>query len=434
MSCVGVVRYEGRESIEKAISMSGAFDGIKAGDRVFVKPNIVFWSHVVQMPPFGVITTTEVAEAVIRLLSDMGAGEIVVGETPMSTDPKVNVAERAFEALGYNEFKKRYGIRTLDILEGEFEDVELDGEVFGFSKALLEADAVVSLPVLKTHAQTRVSLGIKNLKGCLDAKSRKRFHSDSVAKDLSHYVGLLSRVHPNTCVVTDGIYTLEKGPGFTGRARRSDLILASKDILAADMVGARLLGFSPDEIDHLASSAAMAGKRDDGSWIETRGLDVQEASAPHKWDFPYSEDGALPANMAKAGVCGLNFPKYDHSLCTYCSSIMGLLQFGIGAAYKGEPFDNVEVLTGKMREPTPEKRHTVLLGKCQVLKNRKHPNINHAIAVPGCPPDLSKLVGGMREAGIEMDENLFAGFDYAPAMFMGQYEGRDEFSLSLYAL
>ncbi|MCG8472529.1 MAG: DUF362 domain-containing protein [Desulfobacterales bacterium] len=429
MGCVSVVRYEGAKSVAEAISLSGAFKNIKAGDRVFVKPNIVFWSHLVQMPPFGVITSTAVSEPVIRCLKDLGVKEIVVGESPMGTDPSISVSSYAFEALGYDAMKRRYGIKTLDILKGPFRDVELSGEVFGLSEAFCSADAVVSLPVLKTHAQTKVSLGIKNLKGCLDAKGRKRFHSSTLEKDLNHYVAFLAGVHPNTSVVTDGIYTLEKGPGFTGKARRSDLILASSDLLSADLVGASLLGFKPDEIAHLQKVCEARGVAAHGGWVETVGLKVEEEAKPHRWDFPYNQEMTLPAGMAKAGVSGLNFPKYDHSLCTHCSSIVGLLQFGLGAAYKGEPFDEVEVLTGKMHTPTPGKNHTILLGKCQVLKNRKHPHIKHPICVPGCPPDLKKLVAGVREAGIEMDENLFAHFDFAPALFMAPYEGRPEFSL-----
>ena len=58
-SKVGIVKYEEPfVSVKKAVELSGAFDHLKAGDRVFVKPNIVFWSRKVPMPPWGVITTT----------------------------------------------------------------------------------------------------------------------------------------------------------------------------------------------------------------------------------------------------------------------------------------------------------------------------------------------------------------------------------------
>ncbi len=434
MSVVSVVRYAGAKSVMEAIEMSGAFAGIRPGDRVFVKPNIVFWSKVVQMPPYGVITTTSVVEPVVKYLRDLGAGEIVLSEGPVTTDPKAEgVAAHAFEALGYNELARRYDLTVMDIFEAPFRQVELaDGVSLGFSEAFLDADVVVDLPVLKTHAQTKVSLAMKNLKGCIDQKSRKLCHSASHEMDLDFHVARLASARENVVTVMDGIYSLERGPGFSGKARRSDLIVASSDILAADMVGAQLLGFKPEEIPHIAAMCEFKDRDATGTWIETRGVPVEEAASPHKWDFPYNPEGTLPAPMAHRGVSGLTFPKYDHSLCTYCSGIIGLLQFALGAAYDGSPFDGVEVLTGKMHRPTKGMNHTLLLGKCQVLLNKNHPDINEAILVPGCPPDLTKLVAGVKKAGIAIDVNLFAHFDYAPAMFMGQYEGKPDFSLDLY--
>lgn len=53
MSKVSIVKYEKPgESVAKAIELSGAFDRLRKGDRVFIKPNIVFWSKVVDMPPW----------------------------------------------------------------------------------------------------------------------------------------------------------------------------------------------------------------------------------------------------------------------------------------------------------------------------------------------------------------------------------------------
>ena len=39
---------------------------------------------------------------------------------------------------------------------------------------MLESDFLVNIPVLKTHVQTVVSLGIKNIKGLIDIESRKK--------------------------------------------------------------------------------------------------------------------------------------------------------------------------------------------------------------------------------------------------------------------
>ena len=437
MKKVSIVKYEKPgESVSKAINLSDAFDNLKRGDSVFIKPNIVFWSRVVDMPPWGVITTSRVVEDVVRELRERGAGEIIIGEGTVTTDPSdTETGADAYEKLGYNKIAKEYDVKVIDIFDSKFREIDLgDGIKLGFAPEFLDADLVVNLPVLKTHAQTRVSLGIKNLKGCIDKKSRKRCHSDNMIIDLEAHVAKLSGVVKNVCTIIDGIYTLEKGPGFSGNARRSDIIIASSDMIAADIAGAAALGFDPAEIRHLSIKCKEEGIEPSLDSIDLVGEPIDAVASPHKWDFPYNETNTLPANMIKKGVSGLSFPKYDHSMCTYCSAIVGLLQFAIGAAFKGEPFDNVEVLTGKMYKPTPGMNHTILVGKCQVKLNKNNPDIKNVIPVPGCPPDVNKLVGGIKQSGIEIDENLFKAFDMAPAMFMGKYFGKEEFTQDFYRI
>lgn len=437
MKKVSIVKYDKPgESVARAINLSGALDNLKKGDRVFIKPNIVFWSRIVDMPPWGVITTTRVVEDVVKELRKRGAGEIIIGEGTVTTDPKdTETGLDAYEKLGYNEIARRYDVKVIDIFKSKFKRIDLgDGVELGFATEMLEADLVVDLPVLKTHAQTMVSLGLKNLKGCIDKKSRKLCHSNNMVVDLDAHVAKLSGVVENVCTIIDGIYTLEKGPGFSGNARRSDIIIASSDVISADIAGAAVLGFDPSEIRHLAIRCRERGIEPSLDSIEIVGEPVENVASPHKWDFPYNEENTLPANMIKLGVKGLSFPKYDHSMCTYCSAIVGLVQFAIGAAYKGEPFDNVEILTGKIYKPTPGMNHTILLGKCQAQLNKKNPDIKNAILVPGCPPDALKLVEGLKKAGIDIDENLFKAFDMAPAMFMAKYAGREDFTQDFYRI
>jgi len=79
------------------------------------------------------------------------------------------IPAHAFEALGYNVLKKRYGIKPINAFERPFDKVDLsDGVVLNFNTDILHSDFVVNLPVLKTHAQAVVSLGMKNLKGMID--------------------------------------------------------------------------------------------------------------------------------------------------------------------------------------------------------------------------------------------------------------------------
>ena len=89
-----------------------------------------------------------------------------------------------------------------------------------FNRDFLESDFLVNIPVMKTHAQTVVSLGVKNVKGLIDVNSRKKCHSPDPEKDLHYIVSKLAKVIPSSFTIIDGIYTNERGPGFDGKMRR----------------------------------------------------------------------------------------------------------------------------------------------------------------------------------------------------------------------
>jgi len=127
----------------------------------------------------------------------------------------------AFETLGYNTMKRKYGIKVINLFERPYDKVTFrDGTTLNFSTDFLKSDFVVNIPVLKTHAQTIVTLGIKNLKGTLDIDSRKKCHSADTKKDLHYMIARLQEILPAGFTLIDGIFTNERGPGIDGKIRR----------------------------------------------------------------------------------------------------------------------------------------------------------------------------------------------------------------------
>ncbi|MGD9369875.1 MAG: hypothetical protein PVF14_00505 [Desulfobacterales bacterium] len=72
-------------------------------------------------------------------------------------------------------------------------------------------------------------------------------------------------------------------------------------------------------------------------------------------------------------------------MCTHCSLVNGLMLSAIQFAWKGEPWGDVEILTGKSMQPTPGKKKTILLGKCIYQAHKDNPSIHEMIPVKGCP-------------------------------------------------
>ncbi|MFX1276797.1 MAG: DUF362 domain-containing protein [Promethearchaeota archaeon] len=400
-------------SVKKVINLSDAFNALSGNERVYLKPNIVFWSKDPYYLKYGVITTSRVMEDVIIALKEIGINDITIGEGTVTSKPNdFETIHHAYETLGYNKFKKRHGVKVINIFERPFEKVDLGDEIeLNFNADALHSDFIISIPVLKTHSQTKVSLGIKNLKGLIDINSRKKCHTPDTVKDLEFYISRLPKDLPPTAAIIDGIYTNEKGPGIDGKMRRSNILVASSDLFAADKVGSMILGYEPSDIGYFVQYAKDNNRALDLSDIEIVGKKIEEVKIPLAYKFEYTEDGYTAVAFEKMGIKGLNYREYDNSLCTYCSRLTSVLMNSISFAWNGTPWDDVEILTGKRMEPTPGKKKTILLGQCMVNKHRNNPIINEMIPIKGCPAKVENIVNALKDAGIDVNPEIIENMD-----------------------
>src|SRR5680860_1086322 len=123
---------------------------------------------------------------------------------------------------GLTGLERKDSIRLVDLNEEKFVKVDCDGYELGIGESVLRADKIINVPVLKTHNQTKVSLGIKNLKGVLNRKSKKFCHNKDI--DLSYIFPHIIEKLPVALTLIDGVFALAKGPGPTGKAERRNLI------------------------------------------------------------------------------------------------------------------------------------------------------------------------------------------------------------------
>jgi len=430
---VSIVKYEKPfDSVRKAVEMAKGLDHLPAKAKVFIKPNIVYWNRHVTYPKWGVITTSRVIEDVIVLLKEKGIEDITIGEgiTAMGGEKKdTENALDAWERLGYNKLNEKYGVKAINLFERPYERIDLGtGFTTKFSSDALNADFLVNIPVLKTHAQAMVSLGLKNLKGCISAASRKKFHNADPIKNLNYNVAQLANKIPPSLTLIDGIYTLERGPAMDGKSHKSNILVASSDLLSADMVGAKLLEIEPSGVPHLIQAAKDRNRPTDLSDVEIVGEKIENLASPHEWDFLYTNDNSLPLPFERAGIEGIKYHKYDTTMCTYCSGMNGLILMAMKMSYKkSKPFDKVEMLSGKIMEPSPGNNKTILFGQCQCDLNKDHPNIKELISIPGCPPSKEAIEDALKNIGLRVPRAFFANLDTGPGMLMVKYQNKPEF-------
>ena len=133
------------------------------GKRVLIKPNAAR----VAFPGQGVTTHPLVVEAIIDYLREEGASDIVIGESCIfGVNP-----EEAFRTTGMKEVSQKEGVELIDLDQGDPVEIAISrGKLLKKIKvpALLKNfNFIVSIPVMKTHMHTQVTLSIKNMKGLL---------------------------------------------------------------------------------------------------------------------------------------------------------------------------------------------------------------------------------------------------------------------------
>ena len=381
-------------------------DGLKDLDprmNVLIKPNLVAWVDVYPYVPFGVITTSVVIEETIKVLKDHGAKHITLGEGCARNKNLGSETHIVFKRLGYERLIKRYGIRIVDFNDGEHEKLKLGPHTLRIARPLLDCDFLVNVPALKTHELTKVTLGFKNLKGMLHPKSKQFCHNlrHSVDEYLFH---MAKRFYPHLTII-DGMYMQERGPMYTGRAHRSEIIIAGRDMFSVDVVGATLLGINPLDVEHLARFGKEYDRSLDAEEIEIKGLNAKDHIRPLKTQNPWAEDGRMPEVFVKQNVQGFDLP-FPEALCTGCSFVYPFMLLLILAANKGVPFDDYEVLAGKGSEASGKARKTFLMGDCPIAAHKKDEKIREAIPIPGCPPKIEDIAEAFNAHGIDADMSV----------------------------
>ena len=424
---VSLVRYQDAyEDLKEAFRLCNGFANLKKNDKILIKPNLVGWEFDYPIPPFGMVATSALLFALVKILTEEGYGNLTIGEGPIMI-PRT-MGWEMFKMFGYEKLQEDYGVELVDFNEGRFEDLDFGDFKLSVAEKALRADKIINLPVLKTHNQTKVSLGVKNLKGVLNKKSKMFCHGESIY-DLHKYFPHLLEKLPLALTIIDGIFVLERGPSYTGTAYRKNLLIASTDPLACDVVGADLMGYRPEEVTHLKYAADLWGRSSKMEDIEVVGEAPEEHRQDVEHDFAWTPENTGPMGFKKRGITGLAVRKYDNTLCTGCSISFTPVVVLLMSSFTGAPFPGIEVLTGKTQKASPGFEKTVLYGRCACHANEGNTNIKKAIEIKGCPPNLDEFMKKLEKEGIKC--NLEGYAQYREYLY-NRYQEKDGFALNFY--
>lgn len=365
------------DALRKAIEICGGFDELKPGTKVILKPNMVMRGFRDQ-PPHGMVTPVETMESMITLLREHGCNDITIADGGViHPDLKLNTST-AYRWAGYSELSERLNVPLFDLNEGPFVIVEMEGLPVKIARLITEAEFLIDMPVLKTHNQTKVSLGIKNLKGVIAYESKKDCHRH----DLMRSIALLGRAIKVDLTVLDGTYGLQKGP-TSQDYHKMDVFAAGKDILEVDIVGSRLLGYDPAEVEHLSIYAELAGRSLSLKNVEVIGEEINNLAKPLEWYATWTKD-----LMALYKIKGVSIEPPDPTCCSGCGFGIFVAVNNFFQANAGKDFGNIAIVMGRQKISDPYVSKVICLGKCACETNSSHPNI---VKVPGCPAGVKLM-------------------------------------------
>lgn len=344
------------------------------GKKVLLKPNIGRVAH----SESGVVTNPQVVAAAIDFFRDAGAAFCAVGESPITG---VKLAE-AFEASGIAAVCRERNCPMIDMDKRQpvtmpipnavaLEKISVCADVFDF-------DIIVSIPVMKMHMHTGVTLSIKNMKGCLWSRSKVHLHMlppvpycDDKSLNVA-IADMASVLFPHLSII-DGTIGMEGLGPSAGSAKPMGVVLASVDAFAADTIACELMGVSPLTVPHLR----ILSERGFGE-IDYKKIEVK----PENWRSFINPFAAIPANLA------LEYPNVkilDENSCSACQSslLMFLKRNGPSLSDYFDETGSMTIAIGKGHKDIPD--NTLCIGNC----TRKFKD--HTIYVSGCPPVASSI-------------------------------------------
>jgi len=284
---------------------------VKKGSRVLLKPNLLFGKS----PEKAVTTHPSIVRGMIRIVREAG-GVPSIGDSP-SVGSLTWTAEKAGIKAVADEMKcplvefnrpvlpPRGGGRT-------FKQLEID-------QAVCEADVVINLPKFKTHSLTLLTLGVKNLFGCIPGHKKALWHLKA-GEDRKTFAKILVDVYQviqPSLTLLDGIVGMDGNGPNSGRLIPIGLILASGDSLSLDQIVCDLLGISREALltNRVADEQGM-GKDP----IEVLGESVEGIKISN-FQFPVlsSPDWHLPGFLRKALKNALTSkPVIQEEACKSC--------------------------------------------------------------------------------------------------------------------
>ncbi|MBC8120964.1 MAG: DUF362 domain-containing protein [Gemmatimonadaceae bacterium] len=278
-----------RPHLEDLLAPLGGMAAIvRPGARVLLKPNLLNGTR----PAQECTTHPAIIREVARMVCECG------GRPFLGDSPAFGSARGVAKAHGLLPICAEFGMPIIEFSPGSYRS---EGETFDhlrLSKQAMEADVIINLPKVKSHSQLTLTLGVKNLFGCVPGKLKAWWHLEA-GKDRLRFGKMLvetaATLKPELTII-DGIIAHEGNGPSNGEPRFLGLLGASRDVFAIDWVFTDILGVDPDAVPVLVAARAL-GIGPTVEDIEVSGI-IADLRVPD-WKLP---DALMPIDFGMPRV------------------------------------------------------------------------------------------------------------------------------------
>jgi uncharacterized protein (DUF362 family) len=356
----------GDKPAEMAMKLAQAADlAALIGDknkRVGLKPNLV-----VSRPAGGGATThPEIAAGLIAYLKQKGFNNIVILEGSWVGDSTSD----AFSVCGYRKLAKEAGVELIDTQTDKAKAYDCKGMKIEICDSAMAVDFMINLPVMKGHCQTLLTCALKNNKGIMPDREKRRFHSLGLHKPIAH----LNTVARNDFIVVDGIcgdLDFEEGgnPVFAGR------MFAARDPVLCDAWAAAQMGYRTEDVPYIGLAEKLKVGIGDPQKAVLRELNRAESAAGSSSEAPRpgGKVKQLAARIREAEACSACYAGLVFALSRMNRDELARLKepVAIGQGFRG-------------------KKGVIGVGQC---------TSGFDAYCPGCPPSGMAVLEFLRRGG-----------------------------------
>ena len=324
-----IYQIYGQDAHEMTVKLLQAADAVRLvpeGASVALKPNLV----VAGTPEEGATTHAGVLSGCIAYFRERGVRDISVIEGSWVGDDTMRAMRRA----GYDRVCEQYGVPFYDLKEDRTRSVKTAIGNIDVCCRALDAGLLVDLPVLKGHGQTLMTCALKNLKGCLPDREKRRFHALGLQKPIA---ALGAALKPRLTVVDSicGDLDFEEG----GNPVATNRMYLGMDAVQLDAYGRALMGLNPDEVPYIEMCARWGGGS--AAWTED---DIVALNQPHDaaaYPKPRGVIARLTQHVHQDQACSACFAALARAM--YSSRCGEKDNIYIGQGWQGKRLDGLGI-------------------------------------------------------------------------------------------